>query len=315
MSEPARIADKAVRVVRHEVDAVVTHHLDGFRSGVARFNELLAKRLGVPLLGLPELRAGVTTCPLHSFKVSELGDSGSRQVEEALDGYWQVFLHEYRGVELERRLVTGAQRVHCGNAAIRDAVAGIAADARTLWTPGLLVDDRVFPSVEISVFSFGMAHKVRVDIFRKLRSLLEESGRSYAVYVSAANHETASLRDSEVVFNEMHDVFPHELYFLGNLSDVAVFNHLRAATFFAAFFEHGVRANNTSVASAMERGAIVITNLDKHSPPEYVHMKNLIDIQRCDRLPSEPHVLDELSLHATETGSTRGWSALTDALR
>ena len=33
----------------------------------------------------------------------------------------------------------------------------------------------------------------------------------------------------------MHEVFP-SLYFLGNLSDVAVYNQLREATFFAAFF-------------------------------------------------------------------------------
>jgi hypothetical protein len=113
----------------------------------------------------------------------------------------------------------------------------------------------------------------------------------------------------------MHDIFPAELYFLGNLSDVAVFNHLRSATFFAAFFERGVRANNTSVASAMERGAVVITNLDNHSPPEYAHMENLIDIELCEKLPSDPLVLKRLSLRAMETGRIRGWDALTAELQ
>ena len=70
----------------------------------------------------------------------------------------------------------------------------------------------------------------------------------------------------------MHESFP-SLYFLGNLSDVAVYNQLRESTFFAAFFDRGVRANNTSVAAAMETGAVVITNLDELSPPEYVHMR------------------------------------------
>ena len=36
------------------VEAVVTHHRDGFRSGVARFNELLAASLGVPLYGVDD---------------------------------------------------------------------------------------------------------------------------------------------------------------------------------------------------------------------------------------------------------------------
>jgi hypothetical protein len=107
----------------------------------------------------------------------------------------------------------------------------------------------------------------------------------------------------------MHELFP-SLYFLGNLSDVAVYNRLRESTFFAAFFDRGVRANNTSVAAAMETGAVVITNLDELSPPEYVHGENLIDIERCDRLPTEPEVLDAIREHAVETATARGWDAL-----
>jgi hypothetical protein len=296
------------------VDAVVTHHTDGFRSGVARFNEMLAERLGVRLLSLADLQEARPRCPLHSFKASELGSDGTL-LEPTLTGSWEVFLHEYRGLELERRMVAGAQRVHCGNAEIFEAVRGVATESRAVWTPGLIVDDRVFPETEISLFSFGMAHKIRVDMFRRLKSLLDATGRSYAVYISAANHETASLRDSEDVFQEMHDIFPKELYFLGNLSDVAVFNELRAATFFAAFFEHGVRANNTSVASAMERGAVVITNLDEHSPLELVHMENVIDIERCDALPLDAPTLERMSLRARELGRARGWDALVEQLR
>lgn len=300
--------------VANRVDAVVTHHTDGFRSGVARFNELLAAKLGVPLLALPDLRSASPTCPLYSLKVSELG-TAEAELAGALDGQWEVFLHEYRGLELERRLVGGAQRVHCGNAEILEAVAAGAADARLVWTPGLILDDRTFRKADISVFSFGMAHKIRVDMFRRLRQLLDASERSYAVYVSAANHETASLRDSEDVFAEMHEVFPDELYFLGNLSDVAVFNQLRTATYFAAFFEKGCRANNTSIASAMECGAVVITNLDEYSPSEYVHMDNVIDVVRCRELPSDPRVLDAICKRALETSRRRGWDALLAGLR
>jgi hypothetical protein len=314
MSRPELTANKVAPIARSAIDAVITHHRDGFRSGVARFNEQLAERLRLPLLGLEELEGARPECPLLSFKVSELG-AAEGLVDTALEGRWEVFLHEYRGVELERRLVAGAQRVHCGNSEILDAVRDIAADAQALWTPGLIADDRPFRPAELSVFSFGMAHKIRLDMFGRLRSLLDSSKMTYAVYVSAANHEAASLRDSEQVFLEMHDIFPAELYFLGNLSDVAVFNHLRSATFFAAFFERGVRANNTSVASAMERGAVVITNLDNHSPPEYAHMENLIDIELCEKLPSDPLVLKRLSLRAMETGRIRGWDALTAELQ
>ena len=143
-----------------------------------------------------------------------------------------------------------------------------------------------------------------------LGNLLEASGSTYTLYVSAANHETATIRDAQLVFEEMHEVFPDALYFLGTLSDVAVYNWLLQTTFFAAFFEHGVRANNTTVAAAMERGAIVITNLDEHSPPELVHMENVIDVERCTALPDDPLVLRRLSVRAIETARARGWDAL-----
>jgi hypothetical protein len=301
---------------RVALDAVVTHHTDGFRSGVARFNELLADALGVPLAGLDELD-GRWRRPLLSFKVGELDQASAATVERWLAGAggYELFLHDFLGSELERALVLGAQRVLCGNAEVEAEVRPLNPRTETLWTPGLLVDDRVYHESELSVFSFGMAHKLRLDMFARLRSLLDDTGRTYAVYVSAANHETASLRDSESVFRELHEIFPDELYFLGNLSDVAVFNELRAATYYAAFFPGGVRANNTSVASALERGAVVLTNLDEYSPPEYRHGDNLLDIERCDRLPTDAETLRRISAAALDTARDRSWARLVERLR
>src|SRR5690606_15998910 len=84
---------------------------------------------------------------------------------------------------------------------------------------------------------------------------------------------------------ELQAIFNGQVYFMGYLSDTAVFNHLIDSTYLAAFFEKGLRANNTTVNAAMECGAAVITNLDEHSPAGLVHMKNVIDINRCDALP------------------------------
>ena len=299
------------------LDAVVTHHTDGFRSGVARFNELLALHLRVPLLSLRDPLASIT-CPLLSFKVSELGAAEAGDLERLLAAppwSWEIYLHEYAGLELEQRLVGGAQRVHCGNAQIRAAVDDLNSDVDELWAPGLIVDDRVFPSVDISVFSFGMAHKIRTDMFDRLHALLDASGRSYALFVSAANHETVALRDGEIVFAEMHELFPDTLYFLGNLSDVAIANWLRTATFFAAFFPQGVRANNTSVAAAMEHGSVVLTNLDDYSPREYVHNQNLLDIERCESLPTDPDTLSAIRERAMERNRAHNWNKLVERLR
>jgi hypothetical protein len=295
------------------IDAVVTHHRDSFRSGVGRFNELLAERLGVPLVGIRKLLSARYARPLLSFKVSELGPAELSALETFVDtqpSAWELFLHVYEGCDLEVGLVAGASRVHCGNHEIFEQVSRLNPSSQILWSPGLILDERAFTQTDLSVFSFGMAHKIRTDLFQHLRRLLDMSGRSYAVYVSAANHETTRMRDAHLIFDEMHEIFPANLFFLGNLSDVAVFNYLRTSTFFATFFLGGVRANNGSVAAAMEKGAVVITNLDEHSPPELVHMDNVIDIERCERLPVDDQVLEQISSRATETARERGWDRL-----
>ena len=300
------------------VDAVVTHHRDSFRSGVGRFNELLAERLGVPLVGIRRLLTAGCARPLLSFKVSELGAAELATLETLVATTpfsWELFLHVYEGTDLEAGLVAGASRAHCGNHEIFDQVRRLNPSTQILWSPGLILDERPFAETDISVFSFGMAHKIRTDLFQRLRRLLDASGRSYAVYVSAANHETTRMSDAHLIFDEMHDIFPANLFFLGNLSDVAVFNYLRSSTFFATFFLGGVRANNGSVAAAMEKGAVVITNLDEHSPPELVHLENVLDIERCDELPVDPAILRGISGRAVETSRRRGWDELVVRLR
>jgi hypothetical protein len=117
------------------VRAVVTHHRDGFRSGVARFNELLAERLGVPLYGLDDDWPGVYS--LLSFKVGEMDMAERAAVSERLDGWeGEAYLHEWGGLPLEEEIVRRAARVHSGNLEIQEAVASLNPAAEVVWTPG-----------------------------------------------------------------------------------------------------------------------------------------------------------------------------------
>jgi len=295
-------------------DAIVTHNTNPFRSGVARFNALLAEHLGLPVVPLPE--AGALRAPLLSFKVSELGAAERAALAAALPG-WQpsLFLHEWCGEELEAALVRAADRVLAGNRAIAAAVAPLHGAVETLWTPGLIPEQRRIVPAEVRVFSFGMAHKIRTPLFARLRELLDASGRSYAVHVSAANHETATQGDAEAVFHQMGEIFGERVYFLGTLSDLAIAHELRRATFFAAFFAGGVRANNTTVASAMERGAVVVTNLDEGSPEGLRHLENVVDLTRADALPFDPLALREISAAAMRYARARSWDALVARVR
>jgi hypothetical protein len=291
--------------------------MNAFKSGVARFNQVLADSLGVPCLSLRDPRADALDAPLLSFKVAELDAGGNERVVALRDSYLrrgatlQLFLHDYAGLALEDELVEAAATVYCGNLEIRARVDGLGSgELVDSWAPGLIADQRRFQPAEISVFSFGMAHKLRIDMFARLRDLLEATERNYAVRISNATHETSSIGDEQVVFEQMHAIFPRRVYFMGHLSDVAVYNELLDATFFATFFRDGARANNTSLASAMEHGAVVVTNLDEYSPPELVHMHNVIDLERCDELPMDLLTLRRISVQAIETARERSWERL-----
>jgi hypothetical protein len=166
------------------------------------------------------------------------------------------------------------------------------------------------------VFTFGMAHKIRVPLYRRLRDLLDATGKSYSVYVSTALHENTSFDGSFVVrFEELQALFNGQVYFMGYLSDTAVFNQLVDCTFLAAFFEKGLRANNTTVNAAMECGCAVITNLDEHSPAGLVHLNNVIDINKCEQLPDEAEA-GRIGRAAREIAHAEyGWEQLVTQLR
>jgi glycosyltransferase involved in cell wall biosynthesis len=161
-----------------------------------------------------------------------------------------------------------------------------------------------------------MAHKIRVPLYRRLRDLLDATGKSYSVFVSTALHENTSFDGSFVVrFEELQALFNGQVYFMGYLSDTAVFNHLMDCTFLAAFFEKGLRANNTTVNAAMECGCAVITNLDEYSPKGLVHGRNVIDINKCDRLPDFEQAA-QLGRAAREIAhADYGWEQLVAQLR
>src|SRR5262249_50814662 len=184
-------------------------------------------------------------------------------------------------------------------------------NAVEVWCPDTLVDPQRFNGAEISVFSFGMAHKVRAEHYRRLRSLLEATGKTYCLYLSTALHDNTTFDQSFTqAFDELKVIFDGNVYFLGYLSDTAVFNHLTDATFFAAFFEDGVRANNTSVHAAMHCGAIVITNLDAHSPRSFVHLESVVDIRTCEALPTDAADMTRIREGARRAADAFSWDAL-----
>jgi hypothetical protein len=301
------------------IDCIAGYHLNPWTCGIAKFNDILARHLSLPVVGIGSVDLKGYRKPLLSLKMSEFTPDDARALDgwvEAHTGQFELFLHAFEHTPIEQRLMAAASRVYCGNRELSHELAPTRPDIVELFCPGTLLNPQRFEKTELSVFTFGMAHKIRVPLYRQLRDLLDATGRTYSVYVSTALHENTSFDGSFVVrFEELQAIFNGQVYFMGYLSDTAVFNHLVDSTFLAAFFEKGLRSNNTTVNAAMECGCAVITNLDEHSPRGLVHMKNVIDINACTRLPDFAEA-EKIGRAAREIAhADYGWDQLVAQLR
>jgi hypothetical protein len=301
------------------IDCIAGYHLNPWTCGIAKFNAILAKHLAVPVVGLRAVELGSYRRPLLSLKLSEFSQADAADLDlwgSAHAGRFELFLHAFDATPVEQRLIAAAARVYCGNTELYRMLVPTRPDIQELFCPGTILNPQRFQRTEVSVFTFGMAHKIRVPLYRRLRDLLDATGKSYSIYVSTALHENTSFDGSFVVrFEELQSIFNGQVYFMGYLSDTAVYNHLLDATFLAAFFEKGLRANNTTVNAAMECGCAVMTNLDEHSPAGLVHMQNVIDINLCDRLPDDEQT-QRIGRAARDIAHANyGWDQLVAQLR
>src|SRR5918995_1108019 len=270
------------------IDCIAGYHLNPWTCGIAKFNAILARHLDLPHVAIREAQLGNYRRPLLSLKLSEFSE------RDAAD------IHLWSKCHAEQF----------------DMLRPARPDIQELFCPGTILNPARFQNSDLKVFTFGMAHKIRVPLYARLRDLLDATGKSYSVYVSTALHENTSFDGSFVVrFEELQAIFNGQVYFMGYLSDTAVFNHLLDSTYLAAFFEKGLRANNTTVNAAMECGCAVITNLDEFSPKGIVHNQNVIDISLCDRLPDADRT-ERIGRAAREIAHAEyGWDQLVARLR
>lgn len=303
-------------------DGVLGYHLNPLTCGVAKFNLLLARHLEVPMLSVFDDQAASMAHPVLSLKQSEFSDADSATLAQLLDtASWRhgfsLFLHAWTDTDVERTLLSRAATVYCGNAELVAKLRVHRPDVQDSWCPSTLLEPQRFRAGGLSVFAFGMAHKVRSELHRTVHALLERTGQPYSVYLSTALHEgTAFDERFTVVFDELQEIYGDHIFFLGYMSDTAVYNYLIDTTFFAAFFDKGVRANNTTVNAAMECGSVVLTNFDDYSPSAFDHMHNVIDIHRCETLPTDQETLQSIGDHARTTAfGALGWDALVSQMR
>lgn len=222
------------------IDAVLSYHMDGQKCGVAKFNHELARRLGVPCLPIGSKCAH----PLVSIKASEMNGHWAAAVPEHPP--WVLLLHD-RPADVPK------------------------------WSYGPIfyADELGCPSTlngnptrgKYRVLVFGMAHKLVLPHFERLKQQLDVEHPNYTVELSTAVHEGSPWDGAlEESANAMRNIFGDKLRVLGFLADDALAKELQDVDAVALFYEPALRANNTTAWAAMAAGKTLYTNRDEHSP-------------------------------------------------
>ena len=199
---------------------------------------------------------------------------------------FDLFLHGVTHSELEKKFISSARRVIVATQEYADLIRAQREDVVAYFAPGA-GDTGATKNSEITLLTFGMAHKIRSDGYRKLGQLLSADPRTVQLEISTALHDGTSFsEDFFSVGSEISQVFDGNVSFLGFLADDEVSRRLHAADALVAFFPHGVRENNTTVLSAMAHGCAVITNFDSYSPVWMKHGKSVFDIDQLSIFPS-----------------------------
>ncbi len=212
--------------------SVVSFHVDPSSCGVARFSAQLAARLGVPhwSAGEPD-RWGDK--PLLSVKWAEWR--------------WMPLEYSYHDQLWHDPGPEGAD-LYVGRGRVWKLY--------QLGVPALVQPHAI--GQRAALFTFGMAHKLELEHFRMLRAKVG----GFELWVSSAAHEGAG--PSKVP--ELLQLWGSRAFDLGHLSDAALSLVWPRVTAFVAFFQGGLRANNSSVHAALDARVPVITNHGEDTP-------------------------------------------------
>jgi hypothetical protein len=269
--------------------SVISFHTNPYTCGVARFNQALAKSMQVPIESISQFVASRQKVSLLSLKFDEIPVEVSERLLEGINqesAVFDLFLHGINRSVIETKFITKASRVIVASREYADLISEQRKDVIALFAPGAGMSG-LRSTFDITLLTFGMAHKIRSEGYRKLGAILKPDSRTFQLEISTALHDGTSFsEDFFSVGSEIGEVFDGNVSFLGFLADDEVSRRMSEADALVAFFPSGVRENNTTVLSAMAHGCAVITNLDGYSPPWMKHGESVFDVNQLAEFPS-----------------------------
>ena len=272
--------------IKKKYDAVLGYHLNIMTCGVARVNDKIAKIARIPHEYIFSNNTKKFKYPLVSIKLSEFNRIDKIKLKKFINNRkFAVFFHGYDNKNLEILIAKKAYKVFAGNSEIKYLLKKNKIASELSWCPSANDNSVIFKERKLKIFSFGMAHKIKTNYYKKLKKILDNTTKDYCLYLSTALHEDTNFDENfHDVYLQLKKIFKDKIYHLGYLSDHAVYNFLINSNYFVAFFDKGVRSNNTSIYAAFDSKVPLITNADSFSPDFMIHKDTFIDINQINDL-------------------------------
>ena len=240
-------------------DCIAGYHLNQWTCGIAKFNAILGRHLGLPVIGISPADLERYQQPLLSLKMSEFSSQDALALDAWIGrhpGGFELFLHAFDDTALEKRMLAAAARVCCGNRELYEQLKPARPDIVEAFCPGTLLNPQRFQQTELSVLHSAWRTRFACRSTPAARSARRD-GKTCSVAVSTALQNTSATTRSSV--RRLQSIF-RQVYFKGTVGHRGVQSpgglHVPRGV-----LRKGLRANNTTVNAAI--GCAVITNLDE----------------------------------------------------
>ncbi len=271
---------------------IISYHTNTWGCGIARFNELLSGELDSEVLSFREMcvRKPFEKI-LISISLKEFSEKDRLELEDLFQNpqnelNFDLLLHSLDESNLEKMIISKSNRIFSLNEEITSKLQKLGTVSATLFTPSLFTSKISKEDNQKNTFkliTFGMAHKIELDLIYKLIENVKESGLHPKIYLSTAIHVGEQPLDNLTqTIQEIEQKLKIEINFLGFLSDSALAKSIQEADVLFRFFNPAVRANSTSIMAGMSLGVPTFTNTDEFSPKWLQHNYNYFDISKLN---------------------------------
>jgi hypothetical protein len=135
---------------------------------------------------------------LLSLKFEEVDEHSAKELLTSIKKtgiQFSILLHAVTDIAIEQEYIALANNVYVASRWDAEMMRPKRSDVITLFAPGVPITatGKIF---DLNLLTFGMAHKIRTEPYRKLGKLLHSDDRTVQLEISTALHEGTSFNEA-----------------------------------------------------------------------------------------------------------------------